>query len=203
MSERKRAVREDAGYSMVEVLVVIVITTVGFLSLINLQIGTLHAVGTSRSMMQAVNLAEHFIETLKAEAIPWNMDASVMVADAGRFPHLRLVGNPNTGGSSGWIRGYMSPDQDKRVGQLGNDTWYDTGIAAEVPNARDRRFCVHYRLTWIVPNYLIRSDVRVLWLRDEARLSVYQECPIGMETDLANITSITVPGTIIRNVFTK
>lgn len=184
-----------------EVLIVIVITTVGFLSLINLQIGTLHAVGTTKNMMQAVNMAEHFIETLKSEAVEWNADATMMMAAPNSFPNLRFVGNPVAGGSSGWIRGYLSLNTDKRVGPLGNNAVVDGGIANEIRPDRERKFCLHYRLTWVVPNYLIRADVRAMWLRDNANIVLYQDCPIGMEADLANVSAVTVPGTIMRNVF--
>jgi len=193
--------RKAGGYSLIEVLVVIVITTVGFLSLINLQIGTLHAVGTSRSMLQAINLAEHFIESLKVEALPWNMDAAAMLTQPERFPNLRLVGAAGPGGSSGWVRGMLADDSDRRVGPIGPGTGADEGVAAELVPDRERRYCVHYRLTWIVPDYLIRADVRVLWIRDEANIELYDECPIGMESDLANVSSVTVPGTLMRNVF--
>jgi prepilin-type N-terminal cleavage/methylation domain-containing protein len=195
--------RGSQGYSLIEVMVVIVITTVGFIALINLQIGTLRAVGMSRAMMQGVNLAEHFIETLKVEALPWNMDASSMISQPDRFPNLRLAGNAVAGGSSGWIRGMLPAGSDRRIGPLGTGEGDDTGIASEIVPDRDRRYCLHFRLTWVVPEYLMRADVRVLWMRDEARLTNYEECPIGMETDLANVASVTVPGTVIRNVFMR
>jgi len=192
-----------AGFSLVEVLIVIAITTIGFLALVNLQIGTLRGVGTSRSMMQAVNLSEHFIETLKSEGLPWTGDASVLTSQPAVFPHLRLAGAPTDGGGSGWVRAYQSTETDSRVGPLGIDDTWNAGVAMEVDPDRERRFCVHYRLTWVVPNYLIRADVRTLWMRDEANVSLYQDCPVGMETDLANVASVTIPGTVMRNVFAQ
>jgi len=200
--DRNRAAGSE-GFSLVEVLIVIAITTVGFLALINLQIGTLRGLGTSRSMMQAVNLSEHFIETLKSEGLPWTGDASLMMSQPTVFPHLRLAGNPTAGGGSGWVRAYQSNNSDRRVGPLGTDETWDAGVAMEISPDRERRFCVHYRLTWVVPNYLIRADVRTLWMRDEANVALYQDCPIGMETDLANVASVTIPGTIMRNVFAQ
>jgi len=193
----------NGGFSLVEVLIVIAITTVGFLALVNLQIGTLRGLGTSRSMMQAVNLSEHFIETLKGEGLPWTGDASLLTSQPTIFPHLRLAGSPTVGGGSGWVRAYQPGDSDKRVGPLGIDDSWDAGAAMEIVPERERRFCVHYRLTWVVPNYLMRADVRTLWMRDESNMALYQDCPIGMETDLANVSSVTIPGTVMRNVFAQ
>lgn len=201
-----KAANRQEGYSLVEVMAVLAITVVGLLALINLQVGTLKGLTASRSMMDGVNLAEHFLETLKSEAIPWNTDSATMVSQTTRFPHLRLAGSPATeGGGSGWVRAYISDDagSDKRVGALGNDSDWDSGVLNEVPAGVNQRYCVHYRLTWVIPEYLLRADVRVLWMRDDSDLTLYDECQIGMETDLANVSSVTLPGTIMRNVFTN
>jgi len=188
-----------------EVLIVIVITTVGFLALINLQIATLHAVGGSRSMVQAVNLAEHFIETLKSEALAWNAEGSVLLSNQSTFPNLKYAGNPVEGGGSGWIRGYVVNETDKRIGPMGKDTKtnWNVGIGNELDPNVNRRFCLHYRLTWLIPNYLLRTDVRVLWMKQNANMALYMDCPVGMETDLANVGNVTIPGTVMRNVFAQ
>ena len=191
----------SGGYSLVEVLIAVVVTTVGLLALINLQVGTLHAVNSSKNLTLATNMAEHFLESLKAEGVAWNTDATVMLTQTATFPRLRFVGNPVEGGGSGWLRAYLSTGLDKRVGPMGNDSLMDNGIFSEVPGARNRSFCLHYRLTWVVPDYLIRADVRALWLRNEADVSLYQDCPVGMEADLANVSSVSVPGMIMRNIF--
>ena len=196
----------SAGFSLVEILIVIVITTVGFLALINLQVATLNAVGGSRSMMQAVNLAEHFIETLKSEALAWNGDGSELM-DSNRFPNLYLVGAATDGGGSGWVQGFKVSGSDKRIGPIGKDTKtpWNNGITNEIDPEVNRQFCVHYQLTWLIPRYLIRADVRVLWMRHNADLSLYRDCGTGseMERDLANVGSVTIPGTILRNVFAQ
>lgn len=202
----------QAGFSLVEILIVIVITTVGFLTLINLQIGTLRGVGTSKSMMQAINLSEHFIETLKTEALVWTGDPAVLHQNAIMFPYLRATPlNTESGQTSDWVKAYDSSKTDRRVGPLGNTTaaspflLNDGGILLEVPPERDKKFCLAYRLTWIVPGYLMRADVRAMWLRNEADFSLYQTCDPGARPweDLSNVSSITVPGTIMRNVFVQ
>ncbi len=209
MKPEIKARRGERGFSLMELMMVIVITTIGFMALINMQVGTLHAVNESRSMMEAVNLGEHFIETLKSEAIAWNDDASATILQGGlaaQFPHLRYVGQATVNGGSGWIEGYRSTAQDRRVGPMGNaDATWDAGIATEIPPGQNRRYCLHYRLTWLVPDYLVRADVRVLWLRDEGQITKYQTCGVGtqMEQDMSNVGSITVPATLMRNVFSQ
>jgi prepilin-type N-terminal cleavage/methylation domain-containing protein len=206
--ERNRASR---GFSLVELMMVIIITTIGFLALVNLQVGTLRAVNDSRSMMEAVNLAEHFIETLKSESISWNGDATSTLLQpnlALRFQHLRLVGPAAANGSSGWLEAYQTSESDRRVGPVGNysdNAEIDEGISREIPPQINRRYCVHYRLTWLVPDYLIRADVRVLWMRDESNFALYQDCAVGseMHKDMGNVGSITVPATVMRNVFSQ
>jgi prepilin-type N-terminal cleavage/methylation domain-containing protein len=199
------------GFSLVELMMVLVITTIGFLAMINMQVGTLHAVNDTRAMMEAVNLAEHFIESLKSEAIAWNAPAQSTLLQGGmqsNFPHLRYVGPATTNGGSGWLEAYRGSGTDRRVSSLGNneDGW-DDGIVLEMKTSLNRRYCVHYRMTWLVPDYLIRADVRVLWLKDEASINInnYQSCGVGtqMEQDFTNVGSVSVPGTIMRNIFAQ
>lgn len=183
----------------------IVITTVGFLALINLQVGTMRSVGNAKSMMQAVNLGEHFIETLKSESLSWNGDGTMLLSFPARYPHLHQVGNAVANGGSTWLEGYTSSDLDRRFGPMGNDDTWDAGVSGEFPALVDKRFCLHYRLSWIIPNWLIRADVRVLWMKNEADMSLYQSCGTGtdMHRDLANVSSITIPGMVMRNVFAQ
>lgn len=195
--------RENKGYSLIEVLIVVIVTTVGFLALINLQVATVHAIGAGKNVVEAANLAEHFVETLRAEALEWNVPGTLMVSNPTKFPYLHVVGNPVAGGGSNWITAYIPPDEDKRVGVIGYEVVFDSGIHSELNPEINKRYCLHYRLTWLVPDYLIRADVRVSWMRDNANISLYQNCPPGMETDLANVSSVTVPGTIMRNVFAQ
>ena len=201
----RRDLALQGGYSLVEVMVALAVALVGLLMVVHLQVGTLRGVSGIRAMMEGTNLAEHFVETLKSEAISWNMDSSAMVSQPTRFPHLRLVGSPAVeGGGSGWVRGYFPgfSSLDARVGPMGNDPNWDPGISLEIAPNHNPRFCLHYRLTWLIPDYLMRADVRVLWMRDSSDLTLYDDCRVGMETDLANVSSVTLPGTLMRNVFT-
>ena len=195
-----------AGFSLSEILVVLTLTTVGFIAIINLQIGTLNALTTARNTTEATNLAEHVIELIRSDAIEWTADGDTV--DALRFPYLNVAGVAAAGGGSGWVLATLSPDTDRRVGSLG-DAFYDqernTGILNEFPADRNKRFCVFYRLTWIVPDYLLRADARVLWMRGQVTQTAYTDCsvlnPGTMFDDTSRVSSVTIPATVMRNVF--
>jgi type II secretory pathway pseudopilin PulG len=206
MPPRRSRLRGDEGFSLAEILVVLTLTTIGFIAVINLQIGTLEAVTTARNTTEATNLAEHVIELIRSDAIEWTADGETTVAT--QFPYLSEAGIPVPGGGSDWVLASLSPD---RVGSLG-DTFLDDegrndGILSEFPNTRNRRFCVHYRLTWIILDYLLRADVRVSWMRGHITQTEYQDCPdlaadsLDMFDDVSQVSSVTIPATIMRNVF--
>ena len=198
--------RATAGFSLSEILVVLALTTIGFIAIINLQIGTLEAVTSARNMTEATNLAEHVIELIRSDAIEWTADGDT--ADSTRFPYLNVAGTAAAGGGSGWVLATLSPDTDRRVGSLGDaflDEERNTGILNEFPADRNKRFCVFYRLTWIAPDYLLRADVRVLWMRGRLTQTAYRDCsvlnPAAMFNDTSRVSSVTIPATVMRNVF--
>ncbi len=198
--------RSVRGFSLIEVLITAFVTSVGLLALVSLQVGTLRGISHARSMADGLNLAEHFIETLKSESYRWTGPSQTMLSLPGVFPHLSQVGTATPGGTSGWLTGYEQPGTDQRVGSMGNNPAADAGLRSEFPDDRGRQFCLHYRLTWIVPEYLLRADVRVSWLTANSAVEVYRECPVStpaMWEDLANVSNITLSGTVMRNIFLR
>jgi len=204
--------RADRGFSLAEVLVVLTLTTIGFIAIINLQIGTLEAVATARNVTEATNLAEHVIELIRSEAIEWTADGDTVNS---QFTYLSVAGNPAAGGGSGWELATLSPSMnDRRVGSLGDaflggidgiTTGSNEGILNEFPADRNKRFCVFFRLSWIIPDYLLRADVRVLWMRGRQTQTEYADCspadPRDMFDDTSRVSSVTIPATVMRNVF--
>ncbi len=194
---------EKRGFSIIEVLIVVVLTSIGFIALIQLQIGTLRGIGSSRNIFEATNLAEHVIETMRIESLEWIAPGSVMTSQPTQFPYLYKASEASLGGSSGWLPTMLSTDQDHRVGSLGNNLNSYGGILQQIPPDRNKKFCVHYRLTWLIPDYLLRAEVRVLWTRMDGDHSLYEQCETGMVNDLANVGSITIPATVSRNIFVR
>jgi len=202
---------EGAGFSLVELMAVIVITVIGFLAMIHLQAGVIRGNTNTWDMVAAANLAQHVLESIRLETVEWT-NQSTQSTNQNQFTYLQHVndgGLPAVGSGSGWLRAFDDPGQPfQKVNQLGAGypaiaVIDDAGALAQIPTTTNRRFCVQYRLTWLVPDFLIRAEVRVLWSRLEGRAALYDACPAGMETDLANVYSLTYPTTVMRNVFVQ
>jgi len=195
---------EGAGFSLVELMAVMVITVIGFLAMIHLQAGVIRGNTTTWDMVTATNLAQHVLESIRLESVEWTND-SVQGPTQGQFKYLQHVNDtvpPAVGTGSGWLRAFDVPNAPfQMVNQLGRDAAYNPGSLVQFPDTRNRRFCVQYRLTWLILNYLIRAEVRVAWPREDGRGGLYDACPLGMETDMVNVYSVTYPTTIMKNVF--
>lgn len=188
---------------MIELMIVVSLTAVGLVTLLKMQAQTLQAVGGSRTVAEAANLGSHFLEFLKLEALEWTMDGTLMVGQPARFPHLALAGTPVVGAGSGWQKAMLPDTTEKLVGPLGNNALLDAGLLSQFPWDRNRRFCVQYRLTWLLADWLMRAEVRVLWVRDNSSVGLYEDCPDGLENDPANIGFISIGAAVMRNVFTR
>jgi len=192
------------GYTLIELLVVVSVTTFGLIALLQLQMGTLHSAAASRDMQQAINLAEHVSQTMRMEALQWSANSQAI--DNTSFIYLKnapvVVAE---GQSSEWLNAFAvgSSQNDKRVGPLGSNTAYDQGILTEIPPNLKANYCVHYRWTWLIPDLLLRADVRVSWSKNKAQHMLYAKCPVTMESQLADINSITVPVSVMKNIFVR
>jgi prepilin-type N-terminal cleavage/methylation domain-containing protein len=192
------------GYTLTELLVAVAISTIGFISLLNLQIGTIHSASSSRDQQMALSLAENVGQAMRMEALQWSSNGQAITNATFRY----LKNAPavvSEGESTAWLLAFKgtSPDSDYRVGPVGNDTVYDAGILSEIPATVNANYCVHYRLTWLIPNLLLRADIRVMWARPQANFSDYKACPVDMESKLHDVQTIVMPITVMRNVFVK
>jgi len=190
----------SCGFTLVDVLAGLAISVIGFLAMVHLQSGILRANTTSRDMTMATHLAWHLIETIKMEAMEWTNDISQSYNQP-KFKYLNKIPDPNTGSTSGWQHAFETDADFRMVNILGRDQAYDGGALNQFPDTISRRFCVRYRLTWILPNMLMRVDVRVLWPREGSQAVQYQACPDSMDNDMANVYSVTFSTTVMKNVF--
>lgn len=192
------------GFTLVELMAVIVVTVIGFLAMLHLQAGVLRANTTARDMVVATQLALHLIETIRMEAVEWTNDTTQSV-DQAKFKYLKHVndgGGPAPGRGSDWLLAYFVPGADfQMVNALGRDAQYDPGALQQFPDSQGRRFCVRYRLTWLIPNFLIRVETRVMWPRAEGKGGLFDMCGENMLTDLANAYQVTQVSTVMKNVF--
>lgn len=194
--------RRKKGFTLIELLIVIFITTVGFLSLSILAGATIKGLSQAKDLTEALNLAEHFLLTVRQEAVEWTNDTDQGVNQT-KFKYLNNIPLAGTGTTSGWMRGYYKAGlMDQRVNSLGRDDGvggYDSGILNEFGVNVGKRFCVHYRLTWLIDNLLIRVESRIIWLKENADINYYSDCHVGIENDTDFIYAITVPTTIMKN----
>jgi prepilin-type N-terminal cleavage/methylation domain-containing protein len=196
--------RSPKGYTLIELLVVVSVTTFGLIALLQLQIGTLHSAAATRDMQIAINLAEHAAQSMRLEALQWSSNSQPISNTNFHFlknaPVIMVEGQ-----SSEWLNAYKPTGgtQDWRVGPVGNNADYDEGILTEIPETSNQNFCVHYRLTWLVPDLLLRADIRVTWSKNKAQHLKYMTCPVEMESVLSDNNSITFPASIMKNIFVK
>ncbi len=199
--------RFSKGFTMIELLIVVAITTIGFIAILNLQIGALHGTGSARDQQMAVALAEHVGATMRLEALSWTASVpNPSALLAARFI-LNAPADSTPGQTSGWIVGYPDTSgQDSRVGPAGGDPTYDAGIVSAIGSGNaageniNRHFCVHYRLTWLESDLLLRADIRVMWPRHRSQEVAYRNCPLTMVDRLEDVKSLTVPITVMRNL---
>jgi len=187
--------RNRRGVTLLEVLAAVSITIIGFVGVLDLQTASIHGLSASRSMFHGMQLSEHFAETLRTEGIEWT-NQSTQAASQVKFEFLNKAPNPAAAGSqSEWIvatpNGY--------VGTMANFDTYDEGILKEFPADEDKRFCIHYRWTWLLTDLLLRADVRVLWPRPAGKRDDYKKCELSMIDDPGNIAYISSPVIIMLN----
>ena len=161
---------------MIELLIVVAITSVGFIALLDLQVSSVRGLTFPSRLTNAMNLAEHFLATVRMEAIEWtgpngrdwNDPAFVYLSQTQTNPDWQVAQVP-------------AGAPDAFLDQAGGETRYDPGLLAEFPTRQNPRFCIQYRLQWTnASQRLIRADVRVLWLRDESSWAQWQSCPASM-----------------------
>jgi prepilin-type N-terminal cleavage/methylation domain-containing protein len=212
------------GFSIIELLVVVIISTIGFVGLLGLQTATLRGLANTRQMVQATTLAENFLEMLRLEFMAWQVDGTSLLGDSATFPHLvdLPVGNvagqlgaygvpvsTKAGATSGWeILGDATQD-DRRVSVVGapHPLSFNDGIreATIDPGFEDSQkpFCALYRLTWLIPDRAIRAEVEVSWPLENANMTNFIRCEELAAMHLGETRSVTLTTTLVPNLFQR
>ncbi len=187
-------------------MVSLAIIVVGFMGLLDLQTSGIHGATEGRSLFHGLKLAEHFAETLRTEGILWTRGTTLN--GNSDFPFLQNAPLGADGATSGWLVGTPGG----YVGTLGNfsdQTTYcnkgvcDSGVLNELPATEDVRFCIHYRLTWLTADVLLRADVRVLWVRPGRQRATddWSACDVAMADDFTNVSFLNLPASLMYNAF--
>lgn len=191
--------RSKRGFTLVELLVGSAVAVIGLYASMSLVLHTMRGNTDRRDSQAALQLAEHTLATIQAEATLWTADLP-----PGFTTYLAALPQPMApGASSSWQQGAGNAlSADKRVGPLGADSRYDQGSLLELPATRGTRYCLHWRVTWVSAE-LVRAEVRVSWPRAHANVDDYKTCPVGMVADSANLYSVSLPAMVMKNVYVQ
>lgn len=151
--------RPQAGFTMLEVLVAAVVLGIGVIGILGMQSTAAIANRRAYDMRAATELAETTLERLKRDAIEWTAASSTLDRSTWLGSGLR---DANRGA-------WTSPPAIGAKQAMFNDMGLPNATTADIPTERAEmaekgsRYCVEYRLDWVVPEQLARADVRVYW----------------------------------------
>ncbi|MCB9729336.1 MAG: prepilin-type N-terminal cleavage/methylation domain-containing protein [Deltaproteobacteria bacterium] len=218
---RLSATRLPGGFTLVEVLIVVVVSTLGFVALFGMQVATLRGLANTRRIIEATNLAENFLEQLRVEFSQWTEEPNQGLDGSGVFPHLSglpvgpaaAAGAQTDGGevtgAPAWVIGDDGLGTDRRVSVVGDldPTGTNAGIrAASIsPGSGDleQPFCLHYRLTWLIPNRSIRAEVEVVWPLESANMEAFLDCDTLASAALGDLRSVSLTTNLSVNTFLR
>lgn len=191
------------GFSIVELLVVVAVTGVGFVALLDLQVSSIRGLTYPANLTAAINLGEHFLSTLRVEAIEWT-GKNGQTWDNPRLKYLSTLDPtlPADSPDSWQVLPAVDGATDAFRDQAGADDVYDPGLLREIQPRQNPRFCLHYQLVFVSEaENLIRAQVRVLWLRDEASWAEFKDCPLTMAEArfMGRVQSVTLTDQILIN----
>lgn len=145
------------GYTAMEVVMSAGLFAVGATGVLAMQRGSISGNLRAHRVDVATSIASTWIDRMRADAVLWTTpDASTTTGYKSR-PLLKNV--PASGSSSPWVL-------PTRTSTNGSNPSFDLN-GRELPTgaigAENTEFCVEIRQTWIVPDRMMRADVRVYW----------------------------------------
>jgi prepilin-type N-terminal cleavage/methylation domain-containing protein len=187
------------GYTLIEVLITMAISMIGFVAILDLQTSSLRGVSTSRDTTTAIHLAEHFIEQVRGTSL-----GCVPGTNSTACAFL-----PTAPGEGEWLvytEGTASND-DNMLSPAGPDPdGIDSGLATEMGVDIRRMYCIQHRSAWIVENQLMRLDTRVLFPKGTTNMVEYAKCeldliPLPFSADPLEVGLITLSTSIPIQLF--
>lgn len=160
---------------------------------------------SANDITSATYVAEFWLERARVESLLWNVGGADLTPS--RTPLLAAIGlNVTTvGHTTGWRSLPAMPGRP--AGAPLNrylETW--PGPAGQVRDYAE--YCVQYRLTVLVPNELLRAEVRVIWfkhgMRPQGSQSVWT-CPApgmllgGTDPDPQTVNTVQLATSLWRN----
>lgn len=158
--------KKPRGYTAVELLMAISIFAIGVSGIIAMQKVTVVANAHAKNLSIATHVAQAWLDQLATDAAAWNHPSpGTPTADLGETTWLLLAGTPPSANPNPqWVRPAYSITRNFGAG-------FDAqGQPVTDANSANAVFCAHIRVSWLYPdtagNGLLRTEVRVFWLRD-------------------------------------
>jgi hypothetical protein len=186
-----------AGFSFVELLMSLSILTIGVGGIVAMQKVALTSSQHARNLATATQISQSWLDALRADAVAWNRASP---SDLGETQWLSALASSGSL-STGWIRPAWNLGRFFGPGFDVQGKPVNTSVST---NNAQVRFCTHVRLSWLYRdtgstvadqdavgrNGLIRTEVRVFWVRDgQAGHSATDVC--GGATSVATIGAAT------------
>lgn len=198
------------GFTMIEVMMAVVVFAAAAAGLLAFQEALMRSNSSANDVTSATYIAEFWLEQGRAESLLWNVDGTDLTP--ARTPLLAPLGlNVGTAGfATGWL---ALPMMGTRPAGAPLNRYLETwpGPAGETRDYAE--FCVQYRLAVLVPNEIVRVEVRVMWFKQGLRpagstgTSAWT-CPaagmlLGADPDTRNVHTVQIASTIWRNQVTR
>lgn len=168
------------GYTVIELMIAIVIFSLGIMAVYSLQVLTVASLGEARELTEATNLAERIMEQFRRNSTTW---------EEGSQP----PGIPQQGVGQ-WVVLYPQ--------QLNKDGLFANQIPDTSPGLPPR-YCVKYRMSELgTPGSgTYRVEVRVIWPRRTGLERQFASCPADMDStqNIPYARQVTLAGAIYRH----
>ena len=194
-----RARTGESGYTLVEVLASMAVLGAGLLGIIAMQSTAVNANQRAQEGTMATNLARRWQDRLRRDSYQWTAPSQTNpVSNIAATWYLSRLGVSTT---TNW---YVPDSPPSTVAALPETAAFDFfGNDVETTDA-NAYYCTQVRLTALIPNQLLRAEVRIWWYRQGGvRPLSYTDCArsatAAVSTDTTNIRSIYVSQTIQRH----
>ena len=194
-----RARTGESGYTLVEVLASMAVLGAGLLGIIAMQSTAVNANQRAQEVTMATNLARRWQDRLRRDSYQWTAPSQTNpVSNIAATWYLSRLGVSTT---TNW---YVPDSPPSTVAALPETAAFDFfGNDVETTDA-NAYYCTQVRLTALIPNQLLRAEVRIWWYRQGGvRPLSYTDCArsatAAVSTDTTNIRSIYVSQTIQRH----
>lgn len=188
----------QAGFTLVEAMISMVILAVGVLGVASMQTAATGATRNAQDFTHAQGIGEKLMELLRVDALRWT--SATTLTGSTKLLGSALPATQTAGQQGSWT---TIPDNViiSSLGGLKVDRNFapDTGTAVDW--AIGFRYCVYYRTAWVSPPSQLRVDVRVAWPRDSGDQSKLANCRTDAAnvSDIANVRTISMSTTLMIN----